>query len=598
MRKLARPYLKRCLICQKLSLSYTLKVRNIVWITLSFFFIFSATAADKLCPGVILHGADLNLAATERRLLCGDKMLKAYKDIPAYQARFFFKGFLQSRGYLNPHFDIIDDVLHVYPGDKQQVKSIVIQSEDTKVSNDIEDEIQRLYQDKILSTKVLDQVEEKALEELSYRGYPCAKVSSEAFIENGEVRVSVEDLKSFEFGQIEKEKIEGLHRNALDRYYPFHAGDIFDDRLLELTQKRMTRAGVIQGTYFLQSCTENDFSLSQKFIIGPPRTLRFGVGASTELGTFARIRWANNRYKSMASVLSAFAQVSFRFQTLTLSADSFFWNHAPRRSLFSQIEFIRESQFEYEQSLLRAKPHLKWTRDSEGYYKTYSIGPSYEAGVYRSQTKATRSFSTGILEGGLNWTSHTYEFFDFHPQEGQIYRLNFDFRHPAFGFTDPLLKADSSFLHLGRLTDWGRGTLVGGLRLNLGTSWIKNSVVLRDLPPTVKFYGGGNDDVRGFNLNTLPQNQGLGALTRISFKAELRRTYFIREYFEIFSFLDGAYFGENSWDLDPPFYYSPGLGLRWLSPFGLVQSYAARSFRTKPFNDEGVFLFAGIGGLF
>ena len=532
-------------------------------------------------------------------MICGDDELHPYQKIPAYEARFFFKGFLQSRGYLNPEFEIKNDELHVWPGKKSKVKRIVVVSDNRKLSSEIDDEIDRLYEDKILTTGLLDEIEVESMEQLSYRGYPCAKVSSEAYTDTGEIRIQLRETRKHRFGEVDVEEIRGLRKTALDRYYPFHSNLTFDERLLELTEKRMLRAEVVQGTYFLEDCAEEGFSLSQHFILGPPRTFRFGVGASTELGPFARVRWSHNRYKSMASVLSANLQASFRSQSLNLSADSFFWHHRPRRSLFSQFEILHESQLDYEQLVLRLRPHMKWTRDSEGFHKLYTLGPTYESGTYHSEeTSDTKSFSTGILEGGVAWTSHRYEFFDLHPQEGEVYSLNFDYRHPALGFSDQLLKLDSSVLNLGQITDWGRGTLVGGTRLSMGTTWVHDDLSLKGLPPTVKFFGGGSNDVRGFLLNTIPNNHGLGALTRISLKLELRRTYLFRQTIEGFTFLDSAYFGDDSWDIDPSLYYSPGIGMRWLSPIGLIQGYVSRGYITNPFRDKGYFLYFGMGGIF
>src|SRR5690606_24286463 len=102
------------------------------------------------------------------------------------------------------------------------------------------------------------------------------------------VIVTLSDISKFKFGMVKKEPIEGLRKNALDRYYPYKENEIFDQRQLELTEKRMVRAEVVQGTYFLEKCEDDSFSLSQQFITGPPRSIRFGIGASTEVGPMVR----------------------------------------------------------------------------------------------------------------------------------------------------------------------------------------------------------------------------------------------------------------------------------------------------------------------
>lgn len=550
---------------------------------------------------MILHGDEIKLDETERRLVCGDKELAAYKNIPAYESSFIMTAFLQSRGYLSPKYRFENDVLHVDVGEKSTVRQIEVISDNEKMRRLVKHELIRLYKRKTLTTSVLNSIEAEALSLLRQNGYPCSKIKAQVDISKNTVVIDLGNLYYFEFGEIKKEPIENLRENALARFYPFKSNDPFNEDLLKLTEKRITRSEVLQGTYFLESCSEDhkSFGLAQNFLTGPPRTIRFGAGASTEVGPMARIKWSNNRYKSMASLLSANLQASLRSQSLTLTADSFFWHAEPRRSLFSEAQIIRDSQIDYEQLVYRVKPHMKWTRDSEGHFKSYTFGPSYEGGTFHSQDDSnTKSFSSGIIEGSLMWMSHDYELFDVHPEEGDSFNFNFDFRHPSIGFSDPLIKFDSSIVKLERIGNWGRGALIGGARLNAGTTWISNDVSGTSLPPTVKFYGGGSDDLRGFQLKTLPHNGGLGALTKLTLKLEARRTYVYREDLEAFAFVDSGYFGERSWTMDPTLYYSPGFGIRWLSPIGLVQTFIARALTSNPYRDSGNLYYVGLGGMF
>jgi translocation and assembly module TamA len=564
------------------------------------FFAFSAFGKKNLCSSVVVHGDKLKFTETEQMLLCGDKKTDAYRTIPDYEASFLMTGFLQSRGYLEPHYETIQNVLHVHTGKKSVVKKLWVFSKNQKLKNEVKHELNRLFKKKLLSTDILNSIESEALALVRQRGYPCAKVKAVVDISRKLVIIELNESNFFKFGEVKKETLPGLRENALDRYYPFKANQTFNADLLRLTEKRMIRQDVVPATYFIESCEDNNekFSLSQSFIQGPPHTIRFGAGISTEQGPMVRARWYNNRYKSMASQHSLNVQASLRAQSITVSSDSFIWHHEPRRSIFSQAEIIRESQVDYEQLTFRLEPAVKWTRDSVIFNKVYTLGPSYEAGTYHSKAESTQSFASTNLKGTLLWTQHKYELFDFHPQEGNLFGLNFDFRHPATGFSDPLFKLDSTLVRLDRLANWGRGTIIGGIRFNAGTTWVSDDVLVNDLPPTVKFFGGGSDDVRGFTLRTLPQNDGLGALTKVGAKFELRRTYLFYESLEAFTFMDAAWFGDKSWSIDPELFYSPGVGIRWLSPFGMVQSFLARGLKTNPYKDMGNLFYVGIGGIF
>jgi translocation and assembly module TamA len=557
-------------------------------------------AAEELCPQIVLHGK-IKFTETEKRLVCGDKELEAYRHIPTYQASFILKGFLQSRGYLRPNFIKEGDTLHVHKGKRSKVKDVTVISDDPALSKEVRKKLKRLYRKRILDTGTLNSIEAEAKALARQQGHPCVKIRSHVDINRDQVTVALEKLAVHVFGEIDQEEIEGVYPEALARYYPFDASMRFNEDLLRLTEKRMTRAEVVQGTYFLEECSEDlkEFSLSQRFITGPPRTLRFGAGASTEVGPLARAKWSHNRLGSMASILNATLQASLRSQSLSFSSDLFLWKHKPRRSLLSQVEIIRESQIDFEQSLLRLRPHVKWSFDDEKRQRIITLGPSYEGGQFFTKDKSqSRHFSTGIIEGSLHLMSHDYELFDFHPQAGDSVSFTFDYRHPGLGFTTEALKLDSTYARLSHLGNSDRGSIVAGVRVNAGTTWVADEVDPSSLPPSLKFYGGGSDDIRGFLLRTLPRSDGRGALSKLGLKLELRRTHVWKESLEAFSFLDSAYFGERSWSTSSQLFTSPGLGIRWLSPIGMVQTYLARGLSLHPSEDFGNFYFIGLGGVF
>ena len=576
-------------------------MKFLVFFLVTFFWQSPSWSKTKLCSGVILHGDKLKFDDTEKRMVCGDKKVEAYQHIPPSEASVFMTGFLQSRGYLNPKFENKNDVLHVEIGRKSKLKKIVVITQKRNLNKVVRREVKRLYYNRVMNTQLLNSIEAEALKIARGRGYPCAKVQAEVNSLTDTVTIIMSQLPFHVFGEYEREKIKGLQDNALERYYPFKPQDTFNEELLRLTEKRIVRSEVMAGTYFLESCTDEgkEFSFEQRFLDGPPRTIRFGAGASTEVGPMVRARWNHNRYKSMASKFAATAQASLRNQTLNFTADSFFWKNEPRRSLLSQAEMVRDSQYDYEQTVHRIRSQIKWTRDGEKHFKQYILGPVLETGTYHTtQDSNTKSFSNMYLAGDLSWMNHKYELFDIHPQEGDMAQLKVDLRHPSLGFTDPLAKFDSNGAVIGRLANSGRGTIVGASRIFLGTTFVSDDVSLKSLPPEVKFYGGGSDDLRGFLLQTLPKNDGDGALTKAELKLELRRTYLFKPSLEAFAFFDQAFFGEQSMELDPRLWYAPGIGLRWLSPVGMVQSYLSHGYATKPYEDFGYYFYVGLGGVF
>ena len=558
---------------------------------------------EKICPKITVHSPEkFELSETEKRLICGDPTSTGYKLIPSYQASYLLTGFLQSRGYSSPNFEYKADLLDVYPEEKSYVKKIIVQSDSSQDNELIEREIFRHFKKELITPKLLDAIESEAITLLRNNTYPCAKLSSNVDAIVGEVTIKVTALQSFQFGPIDKESIEGVDDRALARFYPFIDSDFFSEKKLILAEKRFIRSGIVQGTYFQEKCDlkNNKFSLSQEFIPGLAKTIRFGVGASTEVGPMVRAKWSNQRWGALASLLETSAQLSLKTQNINFLSQNFLWANSPRRSMLSTLEILSNHQSTFEEFTVTLKPHIQWTRDGSSRLWIYETGPTLIAGNYKTNQNGseTRRIQTGAIEGLIETKSHDYELFDLHPEDGDTAQLHFDFRHSAFGFIDPLLKLDLTYLSLMRLGNLGKGLAIGGVRINADTTWIKDKTAIDSLPPSVRFYGGGSDDVRGFKLNSIPANNGQGALTKFSMKFEFRKTYVFLPTIESFTFVDTTFFGEQSWKLRNQLWYSPGTGIRWLSPIGIVQGYVARGLSNKAEKDYGNFFYLGLGGVF
>lgn len=557
---------------------------------------------QQVCDTVVVHNdEEINFSEDEIRLLCGDQSSEAYKIVPAYQASFLATGFLQTRGYINPRFEIEGRLLRIHPGEKKEITGVDLKTSDHETKEDFEKLLFRHYKEETLTPKTLNNLEEETL--LLYRnnGYPCAEVESTADSQTGKISLKISGLKKFPFGEFTREPVDGLYNEAFDRFTSFSPEDDFKDKELELTEKRLLRSEVVQASYFQEKCDleNNKFSLTQHFIVGDPKTIRFGVGASTEVGPMVRVKWSNLRYGNMASRLEAQLQGSFKEQLIRLMADNYFWKAAPRRSLLSELEIRHEDQDTFEELTAELRPHLQWTRDNWERFWLWSAGPTLISSRFdTSLNKNDQTFTTVALEGELVSKTHDYESYEIHPEEGEYYQLNLDGRHSALGFEEPLLRMDWTMVSLWHPWSWGKGAGIIGVRVNSGSTWVKDTALLERLPPSVKFYGGGSEDIRGFKLDSIPNNNGLGSLTKFVAKLELRKTHVFIPTVEAMAFFDSGFFGQKSWHLDNRYFYSPGIGLRWLSPIGLVQTYAARGLSSKSIRDEGNFYFVGLGGTF
>src|SRR5688500_19035944 len=78
------------------------------------------------CPQIKFTGKKVKFSDTEKSLFSGDPKSHAWKKIPPYEAELTIRGFLQSRGYLSPTFEVKDGVLIVRKGRKSRVKKFQV----------------------------------------------------------------------------------------------------------------------------------------------------------------------------------------------------------------------------------------------------------------------------------------------------------------------------------------------------------------------------------------------------------------------------------------------------------------------------------------
>lgn len=561
-------------------------------------FLISLTTEAQECPHIILSKElEPKLNQNEMSLLCpsNDKQKNIRDQIPHYQAKFYLKGFLQARGHLTPSFESKERKLLVTPGDIIKLHSFSVTPSNAKLQN----ELVRFYRGKIATPILLNQIESFILNAYKDEGHPCPKVQTTFSPKKAHLEAKITHLEKEVFDPLDIEDIKGLNSNFIKRFNAFKQNQIYKPLKLKLTQKRIHRSRVVQSTYYQTNCSESgDLSIKQRFVPGSPRTLRFGVGLNTEVGPIARIRWTHHRYKEMASTLQANLQSSLKEQSLNLSSEIFTDPKSPRRLWRSEFKLIRTSESDFDEFRSEIGQKLKWSRDGLNHYWSWQTGPAVSGSWFQTdQNDSRRSLVNTAWQFSFLMQNHTYEFYDIFPHEGHKIQLNIDTR-PTFLHNEfDLFQFEMKSIKLFPLTTWGKGDVIAGLRLDYQSTWIDETTDIASVPPGLRYYGGGENTNRGHKLNSLPDNNGLGALTRALIRLELRKTHVFVPEVEMLVFNDFSQFSKRPWQLTSPKWTSPGLGLRWLSPIGPVQTHIAKPFRYDPtFKDEGLYFYIGLGG--
>jgi outer membrane translocation and assembly module TamA len=466
-----------------------------------------------------------------------------------------------------------------------RLRELIVDPEDEETF-----EIAERFTDQPIRPSLLNDIEAGVHRHLLESGYSCAVVTTRAHDETVTVRTVSGAQRSF--GELDIEAIEGLRNEALVRFRPFQAQTPYDIRLLELYEKRLEREGLVQGTYFQENCKESLSPVRQSFLLGPPRTLRFGVGIDTENGPLAQMSWRHHRFSQMGSQINFTLQASLNEQSALGRSELYLWSHAPRFALMPQVRLlrVRSDNIIDISSSFELRGGRSW--DSKKTRWFLSAGPAFVTNWY--ETRATRFYqreSSLALLIQAEMRSHAYELFDSHPQDGTLVSLLTEHRDPNLGFPDRTFKASGSIRWIRPFSYCGKGRCVAALRSSLSNTWT-SAQTLDALPPSLKTYLGGFENLRGFGVRSLPDNAGLGALSAIATGLEVRGVDIWIRNWEPYLFSDAGVYGLRSARWDSPIYSSLGLGLRWSSPIGLIQGYVARS------SLHAFYAFASFGGEF
>ena len=282
-----------------------------------------------------------------------------------------------------------------------------------------------------------------------------------------------------------------------------------------------------------------------------------GVGASTDTGPRFRAGFRNNRINRRGHRLITDLGVSPVVQGLTTEyriplAD-------PRREWFSLTGAYSDEEtdsFDNEIQRLGAR----WTRAiSDSWLRTLSVDASRESFEVGQDIDTTSSIVPAIT------FDHKRSDRDIFPQRGR--RLGVELRG-----TDEAIGSSMSYIQATTWIRWIRSFGEGNrllARLNAG---VTVSGDFSSLPPSVRFFAGGDESIRGFDYNSLGPTDTEGnviggnnlLVASIEYERHLKGNFY------------GAMFvdaGNAFDDTDFTAEVGAGLGVKWRSPLGPIRLY-------------------------
>nr|WP_298166693.1 autotransporter assembly complex family protein [uncultured Pseudomonas sp.] len=289
--------------------------------------------------------------------------------------------------------------------------------------------------------------------------------------------------------------------------------------------------------------------------IREPRSVAFGLGFATDVGPRGRASWTRHWANPQGHSYGAEMALSAPQQNIGL------WYDIPGDPpLTDKWRFVGGYQAEdiadtdSRSKLLKVGPEWHSQLDS-GWLRILSLKWQHEEYVLGDDT----GLSTLLMPG----VSYAYLRSDNPIDPNQGYRLQFDLAVAKEG-----LLSDADVIHgnasLKGLTTLGRRHRLLG-RVQFGGT---ESNGFNAVPPSLRFFAGGDQSVRGYDYQSLSPDNGQGDKIggQYLFAASVEYQYSFAERWRVATFYDQG----NAFDsLSAPSVKSAvGVGVRWVSPVG------------------------------
>jgi translocation and assembly module TamA len=417
-----------------------------------------------------------------------------------------------------------------------------------------------------------EQLKNRLLSIADERGYVNARFTAQRIDVHPEqlaadITLHFDSGPRYTFGQITLDQ-DVLQDDLVVSYMGFVEGDFFDQRQIASLYIELLETGYFDTVDVRPQSPDHDAtSIPIVITLGPsrPRLITYGLGYSTNTGPRLRFGRDNRRYNdrghqfglsSQLSPVTTDVIVNYRFpfgdpRTEWVSFDGGVRHERTDTSVADSLQFGARRVVELRRS---------WTR-------TQRISLLFEDFEVGEQAGSSR-----LLMPGMEWFRLRGDD-TLRPASGS--RLDFEVRGAANA-----LGSDTSFFQGILRGKWVR-SLPSSARLlirgSLGLTW---KDAFDDLPPSVRFFTGGDTSVRGYRYDSLgPANEqgeivgGSGLLVgSVEYEHPLRGRWSFATFVDSGNAFRSADFRPRT---------GVGLGLRWQSPVGPVRIDVA-----SPLNDR------------
>ncbi|WP_288992608.1 autotransporter assembly complex family protein [uncultured Marinobacter sp.] len=368
----------------------------------------------------------------------------------------------------------------------------------------------------------------------------------------------------YRLGELSFKEGHGFEEQLLEQFVRFEPGEIYHADKVARLSGDLSNSGYFSGVDIDASpgkAEEGVIPVSVDLTTRPPRSVAAGVGFSTDVGPRFSGNWREHWINPMGHRRGAQTELSVPRQNVGA------WYELPldppmTDSIRLSAGYQREDIEDVESELLTLGQQWKHQLDN-GWLQVASI--RWEGERFRIGDDDPEQSS--LLLPGLGYSKLQADS-PLDPSRG--YRIQFDVTgsHRAVISDVDILHANVLVKGLYTLADNHRFLSrfqFGGVATNR----------FSDVPPSLRFFAGGDQTVRGYGYETLsPRNSEDVAIGgRYLMVGSVEYQYEFTENWRVAAFVDE---GNAVDDLSDPLATGAGLGIRWISPVGPLRLDVAK----------------------
>lgn len=543
-------------------------------------------------PGVAIADVDFEINGLDDML---EENVSVYLDaIPASERRLTFRFHsrvqeeiekaLQALGYFDPEFtydiedrESIDDatvVLNINAGEPVRIAEV-----DVQLTGDaLHDEAFR----ELLNTApkvgdVLNQGQYDALkvaiQSLAVRRgyfdaeYTLSRLEVAPGLHQAFIRLHFNSGTRYHFGPVIYHNSQ-IDEERLNSMLTFKEGDPYLVSDLGAFNQSLSNTGWFSSVLVeagLDNVRDDRVPIAVNLEPAPRNRFETGVGYSTDVGARVKVGWKKPWFNSRGHSLNTDLYVSGPKQTLE-STYKIPMENVQREFYQVQVGLESIDNNDTESLELISSISRHWQYDT-GWQRALFL-----RWLYSDYTQANISNISNLILPGVNF-SRVRSRGGAMPHWGDKQSITFE-------AGDPALLSDISLFRVVGQTAWIRSLNDDNrflARINGGGIFTSE---FERVPPSLRFFAGGDNSIRGYNYESVSPRDSEGQLEGGAYMAtgSLEYNYRVSGNWWAALFVDGG----DAWSSsDPHWKTSAGVGVRWESPVGPVRLDIAHGFENK-----------------